>query len=82
MLTPPCEDKEEQMRVESQGVNYNLSNQYYDGTKNGLEFELREAKKELGKIIDQQQDKNVQDSRVSMLVAQVTGIGAKLNFYI
>ncbi len=70
------------MRVESQSVGQNLSNQYYDGTKNSLDFELRQAKKELNQITDQQQEKGVQDSRVSMLVAQVTGLGAKLNFYI
>lgn len=70
------------MRIESQTSFGFEKNQYYDGIKNSLENELKMAKRELSDILEKNKNKPTLDSRLSMLVAEITGIGTKLNFYV
>lgn len=55
------------------------SRDYYDGTKNSIDFEYQNIKQEVGAIQNKAMEEGDNDPRIAALVAEMTGLGFKIN---
>lgn len=56
------------------------SRDYYDGVRNAADSEYQALQRKVDDLENEQSDEDSDDSRLDMMLAELTGLGRKINF--